>query len=507
MARVALKATPKGPSERQIYDAISTFLGVTPGEGDVLFQGTKFSLPESYQGREMEAPRDLKRVLDAQEEVITFERRLTARPLDVAVNVNRVLKDLFGMVKGAGSDGWFGRNAPRLVEVNVGFKETVQVPALGDWTAIPSLPGTEIMIGTWEHPDLGMLGQVFLHAPKKLENVVSGLLHKFAERLVESSIYKGKAINASTDNPEFLSFDRFNPDEVVYANRVRERIEASINLRIEDPDLVRRAGMDVKYSVLFPGPYGTGKSLALALVGRKASEHGWTYLMVRPGKDDLQVALQTAKLYQPCVVAFEDLDTVAGANSDQDSVTKILDSFDGIQAKHTDIITLMTTNHVEDIHKGMLRAGRLDNIIDIGLLDRVGTEKLIRILAKDRLAGSVDFDAVYEVMQTYVPAFIKEAVSRSTMHGLARTRDEKAYTLDTEDLIGGALDVKPQIDAHDKADDHGRYEPPLDRVFRGMIRRSVAETIDSMTARSGAGRAVFQELDEEVEDDLDKLDA
>jgi transitional endoplasmic reticulum ATPase len=38
----------------------------------------------------------------------------------------------------------------------------------------------------------------------------------------------------------------------------------------------------------------------------------------------------------------------------------------------------MTTNHKDEIHKGMLRPGRLDAIIEIGAMDRPGVEKLAR---------------------------------------------------------------------------------------------------------------------------------
>jgi hypothetical protein len=473
--------------QRTVAAQLAKILGVTPSEGDIAYAGTKFSLPTSYLGREMEAPRDLLGVIKAQEEEIFFSTTMQYRPLDVAVTLHRTMHETFGMVKMTGSDGWFGRNRPHMMEVNVGFKETVQVPAPGDWIEVPSLERTEVMVSETNHPDLGPLGQVVFKTPKKNEDLVKGLCAEIERRLKESSIYKGHAITAAPHNPDFLDFSKFDPSKVVYSRDTRRRLEAAISLRIRRPDLIKRAGLDLKYSVLLPGVYGSGKSLYLALAGKEAQENGWTYLMVRAGKDDLNAALQTARLYQPCVVVFEDLDTYAGANSDQDSVTKVLDAFDGIQSKHHDIITLMTTNHAHDLHKGMLRAGRLDNIIEIGLLDREANEELFRVLVGDRLAEGVDFDSVYEVSREYVPAFIKESIGRAVGHALSRNvhlEDDEAldYRLDTEDLILGLLDVKPQIDLHNNAEDHGRYEPPLDRVFRTMIQGVVRENLSAPVA-------------------------
>src|SRR3990167_10320825 len=94
----------------------------------------------------------------------------------------------------------------------------------------------------------------------------------------------------------------------------------------------RELGLPLKRAILLDGTYGTGKSLAGYLTARVAETNGWTFLMARPGRDNFLQVMQTARLYQPAVVFFEDAETVTGYESN-DLINQVLDTFDGIQSK------------------------------------------------------------------------------------------------------------------------------------------------------------------------------
>ena len=131
---------------------------------------------------------------------------------------------------------------------------------------------------------------------------------------------------------------------------------------------------------------GTGKTLAAILTGQEAVANGWTFIKGRPGRDDLSFVMQTAKLYQPAVVFYEDVDKIADSEVTSDSgISRLLDDFDGIDAKSTRILCVLTTNHPERIHKGMARPGRLDAMIEIDELDVDGTAKLVQCRVSERL--------------------------------------------------------------------------------------------------------------------------
>src|SRR5262245_54811598 len=162
-----------------------------------------------------------------------------------------------------------------------------------------------------------------------------------------------------------------------------------------------------KRAILLEGPYGTGKTLAAYLTAQIAESHGWTFIYCRPSRDDLGQVMGLARLYQPAVVFFEDIDVMA-AGGDVDAVTRLLDMFDGIQAKGTEIVAVLTTNHKERIHKAMVRPGRMDAMVHIGALDRHGIERLIRVTVPEEILAVDDYDAVYRSMEGFLPAFAKE---------------------------------------------------------------------------------------------------
>src|SRR5690606_6383812 len=164
--------------------------------------------------------------------------------------------------------------------------------------------------------------------------------------------------------------------------------------------------------------------------------------------------LSTARLYQPAVVFFEDVDSIS-ASGDADDVTKLLDMFDGITAKGTEIMAVMTTNHVERIHKGMVRPGRLDAVLHIGALDRNGIERLIKSVVDPTVLGDIDYDLVAEAMDGYLPAYVKEAVDRAVRYAIARTGGH-VEKLGTEDFVLAADGLRDQLRLQADAEEGSR---------------------------------------------------
>jgi len=236
----------------------------------------------------------------------------------------------------------------------------------------------------------------------------------------------------------------------------------------------------MKRAVLLEGSYGSGKTMALYLTGQMSVSSGLTFILCRP-EDDLMQVLQTARLYMPSVVAFEDLDIIAEANPNTDnpatSISLVLDRFDGMRAKGLEILCVLTTNHVEKLHKGMIRPGRLDGIIKFGLFDRPAVEGLIEVLVGGALSPTVDWDPVWEAYQNLMPAFIKEAAERSVRYGLMNA-DEPVIT--ERELILGAHSLETQLELMADAPEMSER----DRL--GVLLERVAE--------SGAEKAIVKKF-------------
>jgi transitional endoplasmic reticulum ATPase len=130
-----------------------------------------------------------------------------------------------------------------------------------------------------------------------------------------------------------------------------------------------------------------------------------------------------ARMYQPAVVFAEDVDTMAGPNSGA-TIERHLDLLDGIKQKGLKLLTVFTTNHAEQIHKGMLRPGRIGAVISIGGMDRPGIEKLGRRVIGDALDPDTDWDEVADRTQGYMPAFVRECFDRAVRYAITLNHGE-----------------------------------------------------------------------------------
>lgn len=425
----------------------------------------KISLPEGMTfSRAMQV---FQRLHDDAETETEFFREFNYRPNDGAVATSRVLSNKFGMVLGEAIDmGFFGIRRPESRTVYIDHDAKVQVP----WgrISIPSLEGVELDLCQSHHD--GALFHIHGYAAKKHKATIESIFDAIEEELRTNSIYRGKALSGS-GTLEFLDVNRFNSGEIVFSQSVTEQLEAGVWAPIRYTEAFREEGLRTKRTALLYGPYGTGKSSAGLMTAQIAIANGWTFLSAKPGEDDISDVLATAKLYEPAVVFIEDVDTQT-SSSDDDEVAELLDAFDGITAKGGDLVIVMTTNHQERIHKGMFRPGRLDSIIEINSLDRESVERLIKVVVPaGKLDQNVDFDAVYQTMEGFYPAFVREAVERAKTFAVSRGMGARNYVLTTDDLSKAAMSLHPQLAVLNGAGE-GEKQPELEAALGTVVRRA-----------------------------------
>jgi len=239
-----------------------------------------------------------------------------------------------------------------------------------------------------------------------------------------------------------LSTAVIDPSNLVYTDSVTRRLEGDLWSFIRYEHQLAKYAQGGKYAVLLEGPYGSGKTEAAGITAQVANDHGWTFIMCRPGKDSLEEALQMARLYPPAVVFAEDVDVRANAGAFD--INQSLDMMDGFHTKGQKLIAVFTTNNAERIHAGMLRPGRIGAVIHVGAMDRKGIEKLARRVIGDALDPEVDFDAVAAAMDGYMPAFVKEAFNRSVRYSIAGNNGTLGNITTTE-LLDAADGLRDQL--------------------------------------------------------------
>lgn len=471
---IASGMTNNGPSDDQvtqvtILSVLSALGGSRVQEDALTFEGERFILPKNYAGRMEEAVRFLANHTLQQDAKTDLSRTFEYRPYDVANAVQQAMRKLFATTgTGVAIKTMFGSIEPEFVTVNTGVGQTVQVP----WNRVQfDMLNGHIDIGYKNSPH-GPVGHIVVNAPRKYRSVVEGFFIAVENELKTGSIYRGKAIvNGAYNNIQFLDLSHVKRQDVVYGDQVMSDLEANLWGPIEHAERMRKDGQSIKRSVLLEGPYGTGKSLAGYLTAQVAVANDWTFIFAKPGSD-LNEAMQTAKLYAPAVVFFEDIDVLQ--SNDPEAVSTLLDSFDGIGGKGQEVIAVLTTNNKDKIHKGMLRPGRLDALIHIADLDLGGLTRLIKAKVPNEMLINIDYEAIFEVCKGYLPAFVGEVASRSYRYAMVRTSGNPD-SLFTEDFVKAANGLRPQFDlmtgAHEIQAAQG-----LDKAFHNAIADALEST-------------------------------
>jgi hypothetical protein len=464
-------------AEKSTSDLFAEVLKSIPGLGgkaitgeEVEFHdGSKIILPKGMTYEK--AFKILKRLEEEAETTTGFTRMFRYRPDDGAYATFQVIKQRYGMLLGKEINmGFFGTRPPEMRTINIGVNQSMQVP----WglIEIPVMPGMEIYIGEASDRDYGQIFGIRGEGPRKYKDEIEALFDDVQEYLEKNSIYRGRAIVGS-DSPEFLDMSNFRADQIVFSDEVTRTLEGTLWAPIRHTATMREEGVPLKRAVLVYGPYGTGKTSTGQMTAQVATDNDWTFIGARPGRDKIEDVLRTARLYQPAVVFVEDIDNAA-STSDQDEVTKLLEAFDGITAKGGELMVVMTSNHIERIHRGMLRPGRLDAVVEIAGLDPNGIERLIKVVVDAaKLSEKVDYAAVAESMEGFLPAFVRESITRAVTFAISRLDGDGKYVIDTSDLVDAAHSLKPQLDALNAADE-GEKRPEISSALNDAIKGAVA---------------------------------
>ena len=437
---------------------------------------------------------------DAQYEV--FSRTFKYRPWDGAYAMVSVMKNAFGTTgRAVPIRSFFGDTPPQQIEIEIDVDQTVQIP----WGQIEFtiFEGT-LTTGYEMDSDYGMLFKLSVEAPKHFGSAIKGFFNLIDIELETNSIYKGKPVEAAVDRNgidgmRFIKGMEEDPT-IVYNNDVMSALDTVLWGVIRNADLIKEDGRKINNRVLVYGPYGTGKSESGKKTAAVCRDNGWTFFMFKSGESslsDLEKVVKTARLYQPAVVMIEDVDVYA-SNPDPNYMSRLSNLFDGIKSKGDEVMLLMTSNKPAEFSKSMLRAGRIDRMIEIGALDRTATERMIKVVIGDhRLSKDLDFDRIWSAMDDFEPSFVRQVFDQAAVAAMVRT-GTRDYVLDTEDFIVAADILRPQHEMHRNKAEHAAQPTVEDLLAKRMLQLlSESSTMDIVLNGGdyeGSGSFVVSEI-------------
>lgn len=287
----------------------------------------------------------------------------------------------------------------------------------------------------------------------KYKNEAEAFLDEISEKLGSDSIYKGQAI---TTYRGFMDLSGIAFDKVVYDSEVWQELNEHIWALIRKPDECAKIGVTLPRKVLLQGQFGSGKTLAISLTAKIATDCGWTFVYMPTTSLQNPLAISGAigftKRYASAVLAIEDID-YEQREENPFTLKSALDAIDGAMTKGMQILVIMTTNHPERISPAMQRPGRIDKIIRLEALGPEDTKRLIKISVGELAFDSIiDWTKVADACKDYPPAFI-QGVAKNAALKMIGSSDTVHITENM--LIEAAKDLREQFEACSK--DPGQY--------------------------------------------------
>lgn len=441
--------------------------------------GTKMIIPE---GMSLDQGIDLlTRRKKYETEKTVVRRSYSVFPYDGAVSLDNVLRRKYGWAQAIATPGFFGDTPPELKVINVGPGGRTRAVTWGRF----SLPGVAGFIQTnAQRQNNGMwYFELVSEVRRADEGRVRELMEDVYHECQASSIYRGQAVKMRfrdddgdqvMPEPEFLDTASIDPEMVVFSDVTQHSIRTNLFTPITRTADLLRNGIPIKRGVLLGGVYGTGKTLAAAVASKLAVENEITYLYV-PRADELKDAIEFAKLYQnPASVVFcEDIDRVTKGERSV-AMDDILNIIDGIDTKTSNIMVVLTTNHMDNINPAMLRPGRLDAVIPVTPPDAKAVERLVRVYAKGAVDANTDLSAVGTALDGRIPAIIAEVVKRAKLSELSMLAPgEMVRNLSAEALLEAANTMTAQISLLEAAMNPPAEEPTLKDALIDTMREAM----------------------------------
>lgn len=398
-------------------------------------QGTRLVVPEGV-GLDV-AIHALKLRQREEEQPVSINHMLPIEVAEGMVGFLRVLEREFGFVANTGTRTIFGPRPPAYlgIETQPGHRESIPVGRL----QIPGIEG-------WLTPTYGIQGnrvvfRVEGECKGKDRYRVDQIIAMVEEECRKNSIYRGHAIMTSfpevdetgslEDNfPVFAKLNPVRPEEVIFSQVTEDQITIALYTPIRRTEACRKNKIPLKRGILLEGPYGTGKTLTAGATATLCAENGWTFIYLKD-VTRLAYAYAFAAQYQPAVIFSEDIDQVlTSADYRDEKINDILNSMDGINSNGLEIITVLTTNHLEKITKAMLRPGRLDTVVNVRAPDRGAAIRLVRMYAGELLDKNSNLESseVGDLLSGVIPALIREIVERSKLAAIRREGDDLVIT-------------------------------------------------------------------------------
>ncbi len=228
---------------------------------------------------------------------------------------------------------------------------------------------------------------------------------------------------------------------------------------LKKSDKYKALGAKIPKGALLVGPPGTGKSLLAKAVAGEAdvpflsiSGSDFVEMFVGVGASRVRDLFEQAKQKAPCIVFIDEIDAIgrargknagfSGNDERENTLNQLLTEMDGFQT-NAGVIVLAATNRVDILDKALMRAGRFDRQIEVGLPDVKEREEIFNVHLRNlKLADDLDRSFLAKQTPGFAGADIANVCNEAAL--IAARHDKSCITqadfLNAIDRIVGGLE-------------------------------------------------------------------